>query len=380
MKTDKSGKLNAKQPVRILMNNKTFTIYEDDSYETHMYAFQLSNTNFIKSGKQCCFALKDNYKKYDFCGFDSECNRKKNAWAQGWGDDFSLFKYQCKAGIRLLNSRDLKVLNDKIKDKLGHVKADLVNKKQKMVTKKIKQRDLQVFSNKVTNTQNMGLKVLSKQLNIEDLLTKEEKDKEALDVKNILDKIKKEKEKKKCLHNKIKEKRRAGQMDIDKGVMKSDISHIKKDLALDIQIKRAEVKKKIKLLRKRAKHRTAALNLRLLKVKTKMANELMAANKNGMIQSCKKGKNDEQSRIAYCNVNFRDDFVKNTDCKEVSGFCYMCCENEFGDMFMKNREHCYNMCDNKGGSKKTPSTMKAAKSGRGKWVWKPKAKATTVKK
>jgi len=45
------------------------------------------------------------------------------------------------------------------------------------------------------------------------------------------------------------------------------------------------------------------------------------------------------------------DYIKNMNCKEKDSFCYTCCENEFGDMYMKDREKCYKMCDNKGKTK-----------------------------
>ena len=368
MKKDSNGRLVAKQPVRILMNNKTFSIFEDDNYHSKLYTYQLDNSQlFISTNMKCCFNLKDNYHQYDFCGFESECGAR-NEWALGWSNDWDLFKIQCKVGIKLLDATDLRILNDEYKNKIGQVNEDLVAEKEKVVQRKIKEKDLEIMSSKIANSQNMGFQVLSKELNIEDLITKEEKDREELERKNLLDKIKREKKKKECLEKKIKYKRLEGEREIKKSAFSSEISKIKKDMALNIEIKRAELKKKIILLRRRASRRRASLEQQLLKVKSKMSQELMSANKKGLIKNCKKGNKNQRERVAYCNANFIADFIKNTECKEKDGFCYMCCENEFGDMFIKLRDKCYNMCD----GKQSNSNKKSKKSSKGKWIWRPK--------
>jgi hypothetical protein len=77
---------------------------------------------------------------------------------------------------------------------------------------------------------------------------------------------------------------------------------------------------------------------------------------------------DLDARDAYCNLNYVDDFIRNSDCKTNENFCYMCCENEFGNMFIDRRESCYNMCDLN--EKKIPKAAKP--NGNGPWLWTPK--------
>ena len=156
---------------------------------------------------------------------------------------------QCKVGMQLLNPSDLLILGEKIKNKLGSLKADLANDKQEIINKKTKERDLNIMSKKIKKTQDLGYKVLGKELNIEALITKEEQEKEQLDIKNLLLKIQKEKSKRKCLVKNIKLKKLEREINIDKSGISKEISSIKKDIAENVEIKRAEMKRRIQLMK-----------------------------------------------------------------------------------------------------------------------------------
>ena len=61
------------------MNNKTIFIFEDDNYHDNMYTFKLENINLLIELKFCYINIKDNYKEFHFCGFESSCGSiKKN--------------------------------------------------------------------------------------------------------------------------------------------------------------------------------------------------------------------------------------------------------------------------------------------------------------
>ena len=151
--------------------------------------------------------------------------------------------------MQLLNPSDLLILGEKIKNKLGSLKADLANDKQEIINKKTKERDLNIMSKKIQKTQDLGYKVLGKELNIEALITKEEQEKEQLDIKNLLLKIQKEKSKRKCLVKNIKLKKLEREINIDKSGISKEISSIKKDIAENVEIKRAEMKRRIQLMK-----------------------------------------------------------------------------------------------------------------------------------
>jgi hypothetical protein len=234
---------------------------------------------------------------------------------------------------------------------------------------------VRILGGRIKKMEDLGFKVINKELNIEMLLKKEEKQREALETKNLLKKIKLEKKKKECLDKKIKEREMEDKKLLDEREASAEIKKKKKELSFDIELKRAELKRQIEFMRRRQKRKRAELEQKLQLIKAKMAGDAMKANKMGKISNCRRGKKSQKERTNYCDANFIDDFMKNSDCKVEDQFCYICCENEFGNMFLRKRESCYDMCDetNKKGKKKG-NTVKITD---GRWVWtkkQPKAK------
>jgi len=207
------------------------------------------------------------------------------------------------------------------------------------------QKNVRMLGGKIAKMQDMGYRVLNKEMNIESLLKKEEQQREELELKNLLAKIRAEKRKKECMDKKIRERELEDKKLLAERDNKAEISKIKKDISLDIELKRRELKRQIEFMRRRSKRKAAALESELQGIKSKMGKNLMRASKMGLISNCRKGKKTPMARETYCNANFVEDYIKNSDCKTDEEFCYMCCENEFGNMFLRKREQCYDMCD-----------------------------------
>ena len=129
------------------------------------------------------------------------------------------------------------------------------------------------------------------------------------------------------------------------------------------------------------------LATKLKQIRSKMSKEIMLANKNGNLETCRKAKTNADLKEQYCNENFVDDWSRNADCKS-DDFCYICCENEYGAMFVTQRDNCYKMCD---GKEKKPEPVPEPSPAKvrellenppeepindnlGKWVWAPKEK------
>ena len=76
----------------------------------------------------------------------------------------------------------------------------------------------------------------------------------------------------------------------------------------------------------------------------------------------------EEDQCEYCSIYFKDDIQDLQDCKDPSKYCYICCENEFGETHADEREHCFEDCAGLG--KKGAGA--AGGGGSGQWVWVPK--------
>lgn len=377
MKTNDQGKTVAKQPIRLVMNNKTFSIFEDENYQNNMHTFQLKDMQLYRANEWCCIEVKDSYKTFKFCGFEAMCGpREKNIWVDEWDQAYQLMVRQCQAGITLLRPDDLKYLHGNMADKLGQLQADIEHKKERILEEQMRAKNVRILGGRVKKMEDLGFKVLNKELNIEMLLKKEEKQREAMETRNLLAKIKKEKKKKECMDKKIKERELEDKKLLDEREASTEIKKKKKELSLDVELKRAELKRQIAFMRRRHKRKQAELEQRLQLIKAKMASNAMRANKMGKISNCRRGLKSQKERNNYCDANFIDDFIKNTDCKVPDQFCYICCENEFGNMFLRKREQCYDMCDSNG---KKGKPKKGVKITDGRWVWVKKQNKANVK-
>jgi len=376
-----------KQPIRLVMNNQTVSIFADDKYENKIYTYRLDYTNIFRSKEFCCVKLRDNHKYYEFCGFPANCGtRTNNKWANDWIKHFNFFKTTCKTGFQeqgLLNPQDEKSLQIDFTRSFGMMNQNLQDKmiaeKQKLIIKNVRKAEKNELQRKVAATQNMGFTVLTKEAELENLISKEERAKESIEINDMMKKIRNEKKKRKCLKKNLKLRKKDTERLLQKRQGEKEIQEIKEEVKLEIDLKRKQMKRQIDKLRKRAKRKKAALQTRLNRIRTKMARDIMAANRNGDMQLCRKGKSDTLSRETYCDTHFITDYMRNFDCKTGENFCYLCCETEYGNNFIDMRDVCYDMCDGKpvknkstlSVSKKRPksSSNNLPKNNLGGWVW-----------
>ena len=139
----------------------------------------------------------------------------------------------------------------------------------------------------------------------------------------------------------------------------NQVNKMKEDAKKQVQQTRKRLRKKLDQIRKKARRRNRLLQQQLQKIRGSMAIELLNANKYGDMMICKNTRVDKQKMQKYCDLNFLDNYAKNQDCKNPDDFCYVCCENEFGNMFIDQRDKCYDMCD----------TLAKNDLNNGEWVW-----------
>merc|ERR1711957_1141054 len=190
-----------KIPMRVVMNNSTITIYKDDKYTNIYQSFDLEKTNFmIIKNHFCCVKITDSIVSANLCGYEKYCGKpKENKWANDWSDDFKLFKVSCRVGKMesLISPEGEAKLAESLRKKLGQSSASSNIAK----SEEIKKQQLQSHGSsspyvaKIVQTQNLGLKAISKEMKLEDLIRSEEKEKEEDEIHSIVQRIKAEKEK-----------------------------------------------------------------------------------------------------------------------------------------------------------------------------------------
>jgi len=379
LKYNNKGKVTSKQPIRMVMNNKTFSLFEDENYQNNLHTFQLDTMEFSRSKQWCCVNLKDSLFKFKLCGFEALCGpRDKNIWAEDWASAYLLFKGPCYSGITLLRPHDLKDLNDTYIDRMQRLKLEIETKKERILEENLEKKNVKILGGRIKKLEDLGYQALGREIDVEEMLKKEEKERENMEMKHLLKKIDLETKKKECMDKKVKEKELEEKKLLDIREAKTEMKKQKKEIKLDVELKRIEMKRQIQYMRRRAKRKRAELEQKLQLVRAKMAKSAMKNNKMGNIELCRKGKASSKARLSYCDANFITDYIRNQDCKDTQQFCYICCETEFGNMYLVKREECYDMCDEEAGAKKKNKKKPGKKGADGKWIWVKKSKGKSV--
>ncbi len=345
-KDDESTKTMAVKPripVRLVLNDKTLNAYLDDSLTSKLATFNVKETEFVRiSGDKRCFKFKTTTKGALFCQLDSS----GGDFVEEWDYDFNLFKHQCKKKRAKSNNilREEEKLEKEFKDRVEGVKADLVLEIAQRNKEKVEETEEIHLTQKVQQVQGTSMMAMQKETKLEELLEREEADKEDGENKVLEDEIQAEKKKEECLNKVIKEKELETQMNVAKSRAEEAIHNIQEQTKKEISKKRLEVKRKIMEMRKKQDRKKAALKSEIMTIRTTIANKLSKMSKNGNTDVCISSTTDVQ-RQNYCSGNFADSYIKYQDCLNESSFCYVCCENEFGDFHVVERDKCYATCD-----------------------------------
>merc|ERR1712032_1580964 len=180
---------------------------------------------------------------------------------------------------------------------------------------------------------------------LEDLLEKEEASREEDETSTFTRQIESEKKKEECLMKAIKEKEIENQYNIAKASAERAVEKITTETKKQITMQRENITKKIIEIRNRQKRKKAQLRSEVMTIRTQIAARLSTINKMGSTKTCISSLKTETNREKYCSEHFADNYIKFADCINKSSFCYVCCESEFGDLHVVNRDQCYTSCD-----------------------------------
>jgi len=366
IRTDIPGRIGKeiKYPGRMVMTNRTLSLYEDDSFERSIFHFNLMDTQLGKYKKDfCCLLINSMDKQFRVCGFQSECGTKLiPSFVNKWIHAYNLFTKKCYVELPRKNWK-AQMKKDKEDEDHGHLHIDLpgLAAREGLIKKKMIIQQESDIEKKITSTQELALKAIRKELKLEKLVKNEEKIKEKAKIHELMVLKKKEEKKKDCLLKALKNREDDNKKGRTTKEAELEIARIKNEAKKDVAAERLNLRKKLAEIKKVGKRRRRMLEQQIQLIRSTMAKNLLDANKNGDMKLCKNGSKDPVKAKAYCNSNFVDNFKTNSECKEMDRFCPICCENEFGNLFMNKREECYKICDDI-----VKDELK------GDWIWAPK--------
>lgn len=348
-----------KIPSRVVMNEKTVSIYTDETLITELATFVIEKTTFkLSSGKANCFVLDSQAIKGEFCNLDA--NSKGN-FVDEWNYDFNLFKNQCHQDRKVvaLNIKEEKELQNELNNRIQSAKLDIVKERTKRLQHKAEEQPL----NKMEKLQETAMLAMKKELSIDQLLQKEELEREEAEQLELQKQVEIEKKKEDCLIKSIKEKELEDQFNLSKAQHDKELNELKEQAKQQILMKRKQVKLKILQMRKRAERKKKILQGEMQSIRSQVASKMSHLGKEGNLELCFKPsqKQEEKDKVMqYCKTNFMESSPsKFNECLDHNTFCYVCCETEFGNMHLKKRDECYDKCDSE--PKKDTSN--------GSWQW-----------
>jgi len=239
--------------------------------------------------------------------------------------------------------------------------------------KKLKKKKLATH---IQKTNAVALQAMQKEINIEEMIKNEEVERERKEEEEINEKIKQEEDKQKCLIKAIKEKQLENQYNIKQKETQLAVNNIKKAAAAAVVKRRADLKKLIQKMKQKQKRKSNALAVKLQTVRNSMASDMGKAYKKGSAQLCadigngtEDGNGGSPARVEkrkhYCIANFSENYAMYQTCLDTDDFCHVCCDNEFGEFFMNDRESCYTAsCD-----ADAPPQVDEQKDASGRWIW-----------
>lgn len=325
-------------PVRIVMNDKTFTAYQDDNLQNKISTYLLKESSFARiKDKKTCFIIRNNISEDQFCMLDAA----KGDFVEEWDYDYNLFKFQCKKKRVQSDKTIERNMENEFKNKVEDLKLEMVKERSDLLKKKVGDDEKKKLVNKIDQVRKTSLHALEKEMRLEDLLEKEEESKEDEENKTLEMQIQSEKKKEDCLQKAIKEKEIENQYNVAKTQADRAIEQIAKQTQQQIMLQRKNIAQKISEMRQKQRRKKAELKNQIMSIRTQIAERLQKINKTGSSEKCL----SIESRTAYCTANFPDNYIKFGECEAPESFCYVCCENEFGELHVLDRDNCYNSCD-----------------------------------
>jgi hypothetical protein len=356
-------------PVRAVMNNRTFTIFGGEDYHSQILTFSLQETTFKRStSHKDCFLLVDITKTGELCpfGFDPRGGKM----IEEWDYDFNLFKHQC---FQTRDKIDVKVeeeLKKKLQDKIKNAKREILEERENEIKKGVEKDEKKKIESTIKDTNDIALQAIQKELNLEEMIRKEEEEREKREEAVLIQKIDEEKNRSDCMMKAIKERQLENQYNLRAKEAEEEISSIKTAASEQVEIRRSQLKDQIAKMRKKAERRKASLAQQLQTVRITMKDTMGKVYKKGDVGKCKKAMEGPNERILYCQGNFVDDFNNLTNCKEGDDFCMLCCDNEFGDYYINERQKCYKTtCTGKNPGEDDDDQPTNNGPATGRWIW-----------
>jgi hypothetical protein len=215
-------------------------------------------------------------------------------------------------------------------------------------------------SDTVEKINKVALQAIDKEMDYENLIEKEELQKERDMDQELNVEMEKEKKKEQCIEKAIKEREIENQYNLKSKGQKDQMDEVKSQVKKQVDIRRSELKRKLNKYRIVAQRRLDAKSGEIQSIRIEIADKLAKAYRKGDLTRCAKAIRSDKEWVSYCKAEFYTNFQDYKSCENDEDRCGSCCEREFGDIFIVEKENCLEkLCKRKASGSFV----------NGKWIW-----------
>jgi hypothetical protein len=242
--------------------------------------------------------------------------------------------------------------------------------RQQEIKQKLKENDNSKLEEMVKNTNQVALKAIQKELDLEQLIKKEEQECEAREEKDLQIAMDQEKKKSEYLLQAIKEKKLENQFNQQAKQYENEVEGIKQTAAQEVQNRRNKFKEMIAKMRLESQNRRNQIKQQILTMKYQVTESFTDANKKGDKNTCLNVIKNPSDIKLYCIAKYSKGDTGNLNkCNTKEEFCNMCCNAEFGDFYDNLRQECKEqICNNPSNAIKDINSTTGS-ADKGAWVW-----------
>jgi hypothetical protein len=329
------------QPVRIVMNNFTISIYESSQFNSHEINFELSRSEIKPStAHSWCFMLTELDKEAELCNFSSHDKVANEKFLKEWNRDFILFKKACHTG-RFTNP--VESIENEMKERMSEIQIETEREQTHKVQEKIEEEKREKIVESKQKILELGEQALQKEKLLERYILEEKNLQEEKKISEIRNKLKIEQEREKKILESVDQEQIMENDTVEEMRMEKEMDSIKAVISNKILIARQDFARKLRQHEIIKKKEIEKLNTEIIEVRNTIGKEFEDPNKMGDLTNCLKSKSViEDYQKNYCLRNYNSSRIRwYMECTTVS-FCTACCQNEFGSNLKAQRIECIN--------------------------------------
>jgi len=327
------------QPVRIVMNNFTISIYESSNFNSHEINFELKRSELKQStAHSWCFILTELDKEVELCNFSYHDKVSNEKFIREWNKDFHMFKNDCHTG-RFTNL--VEKIENEIKEGIADIQVEIEKEKTHKIQDKIEDERRAKTEESKKKLLELGEQALQKEKLLEKYILEEKNIQEEKKISEIRNKLMLEKEREKRIVESIDQEQIKENDTVEEMILEKEMDNIKNLINNKILDGRKDFVRRMRLDELIKKRELDKLNTEIIEVRNTISKEFDDPNKMGVIANCLKNKaTSDDYKKNYCLRNYNSARIRwYMECTTVS-FCNACCQNEFGSNLKAQRTEC----------------------------------------